>query len=340
MCDAHDAMTGETEAGAGAPRVPLGDVPGEVAAATEPGPVHPQIQAILDSDPGDVEPTDLRAARGAYAAIVDRFGGEPATVAAAADELVDGRVPVRVYRPTPEADGPPGVIVYCHGGGWQLGDLDGFDRVARALCSASGHHVVSVEYRLAPEHPFPAARDDVLRIVAWARDAGCEIYGWEGRRLVVAGDSAGGQLAAVAAHRCRDDVRAQLLAYPALDATMAQDAYRRLADASMLTAEVMTRCWEDYRAGHDPADPDLSPLLTDDARGLPPALIVVASHDVLRDDGLAYAAALGAAGVPVEVRDCAGMVHGFLRWAGAVDEAGQTLAAMGGYAARALADVP
>lgn len=166
----------------------------------------------------------------------------------------------------------------------------------------------------------------------------CDVYGWDGGRLVVAGDSAGGQLAAVAARWYRSDVCAQLLAYPALDATMAQDAYRRLADASMLTAEVMARCWDDYRAGHDREDPDLSPLLAGDVDGVPPALVVVASHDVLRDDGLTYAAALGAAGVPVEVRDCAGMVHGFLRWAGAVDEAGQTLAAMGGYAARALAD--
>jgi acetyl esterase len=257
-------------------------------------------------------------------------------VAAACDERV-GEAPVRVYRPLPEADGPAGVIVYAHGGGWRLGDLDDFDRIGRALCAASGHHVVSVGYRLAPEDPFPAARDDVLAAVDWAMDGGAAHYGWDAERVVLCGDSAGAQLVAVAARHRRGAVRAQVLAYPALDATLSADSYRRLADSPMLSAAVMEECWSDYAGAHDRQDPDLSPGLAEDLAGLPPALIVVASHDVLRDDGTRYADRLRAAGIDVTVRDIAGHPHGFLRWAGAVDEAGRTLAAMGEYAAAALA---
>jgi acetyl esterase len=303
-----------------------------------PWPLHPQIQALLDSDPGDAEPSELEARRGAYAAIVERLGGIPPAVAAVADEAVGAdAVPVRVYRPVPEADGPAGVVVYAHGGGWCMGDLDGFDRIARALCSASGHHVVSVGYRLAPEHPFPAARDDVLAAVDWSAGDGAAAYGWHGDRLALCGDSAGAQLVAVAARHRRALVRAQLLAYPALDATMSGGSYRRFSEGTMLSADVMAACWADYAAGADPRDPDLSPGLADDLEGLPAALIVLASHDVLRDDGRAYAERLQAAGVDVTLCEVAGHVHGFLRWAGAVDAAGDTLAAMGTYARAALA---
>jgi acetyl esterase len=298
--------------------------------------LHPQIQVVVDGDPGDAEPSDLLALRAAYAAIADHLGGIPPAVASVGDDLVDG-VPARIYRPLPEADGPAGVVVYTHGGGWQLGDLDGFDRVARALCAATGHHVVSVDYRLAPEHPFPAARDDVLRVVDWAGGAGAAAYGWDGARVVVAGDSAGAQLAVVAARARPGAVRAQVLAYPALDATLGGASYARFAGGPMLTRAVMARLWREYCGDADPRHPDLSPLLAAEHAGTPPTFIVLASHDVLRDDGLAYAQALREAGVHVQVRDCDGMVHGFLRWAGAVDEAGESLAAMGAFAARELA---
>lgn len=278
------------------------------------------------------------ALRGAYAAIAARLGGTPPAVAAVADDRA-AQVPVRVYRPLPadpDPARPAGVIVYAHGGGWRLGDLDGFDRIARALCAGSGQHVLSVDYRLAPEHPFPAARDDVLAAVDWAAADGATAHGWDGGLLVVCGDSAGAQLAAVAARRRRALVRAQLLAYPALDATMSGASYARFRDGPMLSAAVMERCWRDYAAGHDPRDPDLSPLLAEDLEGVPPALVIAASHDVLRDDALRYVARLRAAGVSVTLRDVPGHVHGYLRWAGAVDEAGRSLAAMGAYAAAAI----
>jgi acetyl esterase len=302
-----------------------------------PGALHPQVQAIVDGDPGDVEPADLWALRAAYTAIVDRLGGTPPAVGAS-DEACAGTVPVRIYTPRPAADGPAGVIVDAHGGGWQMGDLDGFDRVARALCAGSGQHVVSVDYRLVPEHPFPAARDDVVAALDWASGPGATARGWDGARIVVAGDSAGAQLAVVAARKRPGCVCAQVLAYPALDATCSSPTYARLATAPMLTREEMAHLWQDYCGEQDPRHPDLSPLLAGDGHaGAPPTLLVLPSHDVLRGDGEAYAALLRTAGVDVEVRECPGMVHGFLRWAGAVDEAGRSLAAMGAYAAATIA---
>jgi len=299
-------------------------------------PLHPQVQAIVDAAPDGAKETSLAVSRRAYAAVADRLGGVPASVAAVTDDVV-GAVPIRLYRPLAPARGAAGVIVYAHGGGWQLGDLDGFDPVARALCAGSGHHVVSVDYRLAPEHPFPAARDDVVRVVDWAAGAGAAAYGWDAERLAVAGDSAGGQLAVVAARARPEGVRAQVLAYPTLDATLNGATYTRFADGPMLTRAKMAGLWLGYAAGADPRHPDLSPLLAADHMGTPPTLIVLASHDVVRDDGLAYAARLREARVPVAVRDCPGMVHGFVRWAGAVDEAGRTLAAMGAFAGQGLA---
>lgn len=302
-----------------------------------PDALHPQIQALVDGEPQDVEPGDLWALRAAYGAVVDRLGGTPPAVGAS-DEACVGDVPVRVYTPRPAADGPAGVIVYTHGGGWQMGDLDGFDRVARALCAGSGQRVVSVDYRLAPEHPFPAARDDVIAVLDWVAGTGAAAHGWDPARVVVAGDSAGAQLAVVAARARPGAVCGQVLAYPALDATCSAESYTLHASAPMLTREVMGRLWDEYAAGADPRDPDLSPLLaTDGHERTPPTLIVLPSHDVLRGDGEAYASLLEDAGVAVTIRECPGMVHGFLRWAGAVDEAARSLAAMGAFAAEAIA---
>ena len=317
---------------------------GAGAPAAGPGPLNPQVQAIVDADPTDNEPGDLVAVRGAYAAIAERLGGSPPTVAAVADDTVTTGavppVPVRVCRPDPPAAGRAGVVVFCHGGGWQLGDLDGFDRVARALCAGSGHHVVSVEYRLAPEHPFPAARDDVVAVLDWASGPGAAAYGWDGRHVVLAGDSAGAQLAILAGQARPEAVCGQVLGYPALDPWCAGASYTTFEHGPMLTREVMVTLWADYLAATDPDDPALT-VLRPGGAGLaaaPSTLVVLASHDVLRDDGLAYAAALGEVGVPVEVRDCAGTVHGFLRWAGAVDAAGEALAAMGAFAGRRIAE--
>ena len=154
-----------------------------------------------------------------------------------------GRIRARAYWPTVPAEAL-GVLVWLHGGGWYVGDIESFDRVTRQLANASGAVCLSVDYRLAPEHPYPAAVQDARAAVAWAAGAGARQLGTDPARVVVGGDSAGGNLAAVAARHERDAVRAQLLAYPALDATMAGDSYREFADGPMLRAQDMEQCWE------------------------------------------------------------------------------------------------
>jgi acetyl esterase len=230
-----------------------------------------------------------------------------------------------------------GVLVWLHGGGWYVGDVECFDRVTRQLANASGAVCVSVDYRLAPEHRFPAAVDDARAAVRWAAGHGAAQLGTDPKRVVVGGDSAGGNLAAVAARHERAIVRAQLLAYPALDAAMAGDSYREFAAGPMLTPDAMANCWDRYLGDADRADPDASPLAARDLDGLPPAYIAVAGHDVLRDDGLRYAEALRAAGVEVTLDRYDDMVHSFLRWGGVVDRARELIEALGDYARAALA---
>jgi acetyl esterase len=192
------------------------------------------------------------------------------------------------------------------------------------VANAAGQRVLLVEYRLAPEHRFPTQVQDADATVRWARsEAGAEQLGIDPRRVIVGGDSAGGQLAAAAVRHTRGDgappVVAQLLVYPALDPAMDSDAYREFADGPMLTARDMRRCWDFYLDGRADQDVDQRLLEAVDHDGLPPTWIAVAGQDPLRDDGLRYAEALRAAGVPVQERVFDDMTHGFLRFGGVVD---------------------
>jgi acetyl esterase len=253
---------------------------------------------------------------------------------------VDGDVsiPARAYRPQVPADGPAGAVLWLHGGGWVMGDVEGFDHVCRALCNAAGHAVLSVDYRLAPEHPFPAAVQDAVAAVAWALDeGGARQLRAEPGRLVVGGDSAGGHLAAVAARHHAGALRGQLLVYPALDPARDSAAYREFRDGPLLTDASMQACWAAFLGDADPQDPDASPLRAD-VGGLPPAWIAVAGIDPLRDDGRRYATALGRAGVPVVLREWDTMSHGFLRWGGVVDAAGELVGWLADGARDALDD--
>ncbi|HMS62940.1 MAG TPA: alpha/beta hydrolase [Solirubrobacteraceae bacterium] len=300
--------------------------------------VHPQIRALIDAEPPpalDAAPADLDALRAAYAVTGRRLGGAPVPVGRVLDLGIerDGlpAVPVRAYLPA-AAPAPSGAILWHHGGGWVIGDLDGFDHVARALCAASGQVVVSVDYRLAPEHPFPAAVEDAEAVLRWAVGPGAAALGYDGRRVAIGGDSAGGQLAALAALRAPGLARAQLLVYPALDPRMGSPSYREFADGPMLTAAEMALCWGALLAGADPSA--ASVLEAGDLGGAPPAWIAVAAHDPLRDDGAAFARALAAAGVPVVVETYDDMTHGFLRWGGAVDRAHDLIAWLADAAAK------
>ncbi len=301
--------------------------------------VHPQIQAIIDEDAAEAAeaepgPPSLESIRAGYLQTAIELGGAPEPVASAEDVVIaradGGGVPARVYRPIAPA-APLGTLVWFHGGGWIAGDLDGFDRVARQLANASGALCVSVDYRLAPEHPFPAALEDAHAALAWAGGAGATQLGSAPDRVVVGGDSAGGHLAALAVQRARDRVRAQMHVYPALDPACGSDAYRTYADGPMLTVADMRACWAAYLAVEDAAgagDAAARPI-DGDLAGLPPAFIAVAEHDPLRDDGLAYAAALRAAGVDVETALYDTMTHGFVRWGGIVEQAHELIARIG-----------
>ena len=306
---------------------------------SRPPAIHPQITALLAGQEADADedgPPDMEAMRAGYLESALRLGGCREEVAEVQD-VVAGGPSARSYRPATACEGL-GAIVWCHGGGWVLGDLEGFEHVCRALANAAGHVVVSVDYRLAPEHPYPAARDDAIAAVGWALGHGSEQLGFDPARVIVGGDSAGGTLAAVAARHHRDRVAGQLLVYPAVDAGMATASYRDGAGADIggLTPESMERCFQAYLQGADVADPGVSPLRAPLA-GLPPALIAVAEHDVLREDGLAYAEALRTAGVAVELLRFDDMIHGFLRWGGMVDRAAELIDAMGAWSRERLA---
>lgn len=257
--------------------------------------MNPEIQRILDALPDDGPPPEevpIEQARMAHLTETEVLAGEGVPVARVADEELAG-VPVRVYEP----EGARGTIAYLHGGGWVMGNRDSVDAVCRALANDAGARVVSIDYRLAPEHPFPAALDDTLNAVR----------ALEGP-VAVAGDSAGGNLAAVAALKL-PGVVFQLLIYPVTDAGLNTPSYSEFDGDFGLTAASMRRFFKLYLDGADGLHPDVSPLRAD-LSAAPPALVITASHDVLRDDGEAYAHALPQA----ELRRIDGTVHGFWRW--------------------------
>jgi acetyl esterase len=264
-------------------------------------------------------PADARA--GLRTLMVDfRDPSTLAPVRSVTDATVAGSIPVRVYRP--EVDGPVPTVVFFHGGGFVIGDLDTHDGVCRLLSKDVGAVVVSVDYRLAPEHRFPAAVEDADAALRWVVDHVDE-YGGDRARIAVAGDSAGGNLAAVAAQLAHADgieLAAQLLVYPAVD-FLSDDYPSRIENAEGYFLTLKDSHWfaEQY-TGHRAADPRdvefasdrrLSPLLAPSLAGLPPAIVATAEYDPLRDEGDAYAAALEKAGVRVDHRCFPGLIHGF-----------------------------
>ncbi len=194
------------------------------------------------------------------------------------------------------------MLVWLHGGGWMVGSPDSRDALCRRLSNRAGC-VVSVHYRLAPEHPFPAAVDDALAVVGWVTDHAGEISG-DATRLTVGGDSSGASITTAVARRQRD-LRLQVLVYPATDAAMGAPSHERYATGYCLERDEMRASWDSYLAVADPADPDASPLRADDLAGVAPAFVLVAGFDPLHDEGVAYAGRLRAAGVLIEL-DAAG----------------------------------
>ena len=258
------------------------------------------------------EMTIAEARAGMRALRVDSVRPEDVVrIGAVSDDVLDG-LPVRVYRPA-DVEGPVPTVVYLHGGGWFRGDVDTHDQVVRRLVRDTGAVLVSVDYRLAPEHPWPAATRDAVRAVRAAVDR-LESYGGSDV-LAVAGDSAGGNLAAIATQELRGQVAiaAQLLIYPATDLLGHHPSKDEFASGFLLSREMTDHINTLYFSGDEPTPGDWrhSPLHGDLA-GLPPAVVATAECDLLRDEGEAYAAALAAAGVRVDATRYDGMIHGFM----------------------------
>jgi acetyl esterase len=289
--------------------------------------VHPQAQQVLDGKAAsgapplwELTPDEARAGVEASNAMIPA-GPDVESVRDIVIPSQAGGMPARVYSPSSSA---PGLVVYYHGGGWVLGSLDGWDASVRSLAIASGCDVVSVDYRLAPEHVFPAAADDAYDALVWAASRAGLAHG---RPVVVAGDSAGGNLAAVTALRARDfggpPIALQVLVYPVVDCDLDRRSYREYdGDELILNRRDMVWFWDRYTP--DAAarvNPYASPLRAPSLSGLPPAYVVTAEHDPLRDEGFAYADRLRVARVPVEHRHFGSQIHAFFTFTGVLDDA-------------------
>jgi acetyl esterase len=299
--------------------------------------LHPQARAVVTARQRPaLSIATLGEARAALADSTPADSGPPVPVALVRDLDAAG-VPARLYDPRPGNGGP--VVVYLHGGGWTVGSIDTIEPVCRMLAAHSGCAVLAPGYRLAPEHPWPAAIEDVDTVLAWLAARVAEPGGGS-TPVALAGDSAGAHLATIAAARARDagrPVAFQALVYPALDPAMSHPSYMTMNDYT-LDADEMSFFWDCLLPpGTDRAGPDVAPLNAD-LRGLPPTLIITAEYDVLRDEGEAYAEALAEAGVPVVAARYQGMVHGFFRRIARYDAAVTAIEQVAAAAARALGE--
>lgn len=301
-------------------------------------PLDPQVKEVLDQMAAMQMPalSSLPPEQGRQMIVEFTKASGPGEDVAEVEDIQiptpDGPVPARVY--TPEGTGPFPVVAYFHGGGWVLGSIETHDGSCRALANRAGSLVVSVDYRLAPEHTWPAAPNDCFAATQWLAEHAGDLGG-DPSRLAVAGDSAGGNLAAVVALMARDaggpPLRFQLLIYPAVDARMKWESIDENATGYFLTKADMEWFYGHYSA-LDPSDWRVSPYLASDLSNLPPALVITAEFDPLRDEGEAYAKRLEEAGVPVTLTRYDGQIHGFFGMTAAlegavraVDQAGSVL---------------
>jgi acetyl esterase len=253
-------------------------------------------------------------ARGLGGMLGDMYGPGP-EMARVSNEMVDspgGSFPVRVLTPN---DDPRGVFVYYHGGGWVIGAIDEFDTLGRTIAQRTGCTVVLVDYRLAPEHRYPVAADDSWAALQWVVDHRGDLAGADAP-LIVGGDSAGGNLSAIVALKARDaggpDIALQVLVYPVTDCDVDNASYTDPQNQLLLSRDSMIWFWDHYAPdAADRTNPDASPLRAADLSGLPPAVVITAEHDPLRDEGEAYAKRLEEAGNTVQFQRFDGQMHGF-----------------------------
>jgi acetyl esterase len=293
-------------------------------------PLHPILQMMTDNAPADrqgLRGGTVEEARAGYEAMA-AAGGELPELGGTEDRTIPGpagEIPIRIY--TPKGDGPFPILVFFHGGGFTIGSITSHDPVARHLCAQAEALVVSVDYRLAPEHPFPAAVDDCFAALAWVGEHGAEIGG-DPSRIAVCGDSAGGNLSAVTSILARDHggpaVCFQALIYPTTDARADYPSVRENGDSIFLSADSMQWFYEHYQS--DKLDWRASPILAEDLSNLPPALIITAEYDTLRDEGEAYGEAMRAAGNNVTIRRYEGMTHVFVQLCGMLEPGKEAIA--------------
>jgi acetyl esterase len=308
--------------------------------------IDPQAQALLDQmAEAGAPPFESLSPEQAREMIVQmrELAGPPEDVAKVEDSQIptpDGPVPVRIY--TPEGDGPFPVLVYFHGGGWVIGTVDTIDAPCRALANRAGCVVVSVDYRLAPEHKFPAAPRDCYAVTHYVAE-NAAAYNGDPNRIAVAGDSAGGNLAAVVALLARDrggpPLAFQLLIYPVTNHSFDTASYRDNAEGYLLTKNGMVWFWDHYlRTDEDGFNPYASPLRALDLKNLPPAFVMTCEFDPLRDEGEAYAERLREAGVPVEAKRYDGLIHGAFQMGGVLDRGKEMLDDAGAALRRAFVE--
>ena len=291
--------------------------------------LDPQCQALIDminqagGPPFDAD--DYLAAREGYRKTIALYEHPSPPLHSVIDETVEGpdgnALAIRLYRPTADAELP--ALIFFHGGGWAVGDLDTHDHVCRYLAAHSNIVVVAVDYRLAPEHPFPAPFDDCLHVVKWAH-ANAEVLNIDPAKIAVGGDSAGGNLAAAVSLALRDDenlsLKFQLLIYPACDFTADHPSMRENGEGYLLTVGAMEKFTNWYLPEENfRLDYRASPQLANNHENLPPAFVITAGYDPLRDEGKRYAETLKAAAVTTQHTCYEGMVHGFLRMGAKLD---------------------
>jgi acetyl esterase len=290
------------------------------------------LQLLAHSGDPPIEQATVADARLGYDIFMLQMGGRPAPIGGFVDRTIDGpsgaRLRVRIYRPAGPVAGPLPAILYFHGGGWVMGSLEGYDLVHRYFCARTGCALVAVDYRLAPEHKFPAGIDDAVAAFRWLSREATEL-GMDPARLVVAGDSAGGNIAAVLAQLVRGEATLpclQWLMFPATDLAADTPSHASCGEGFLLTRADM----EWFRGLYlndlaEAADPRVSPARAPDLAGLPPALIFTAGFDPLRDEGQAYANKLAAAGVKTIHREFDSLIHGFVGMRGALQAAARAM---------------
>jgi acetyl esterase len=299
--------------------------------------LDPQIENVLKliekADYPEFWQLTPQQARAQFEKTMPVLDAKPAALHAIENHTIPGTgqnsITIRCYTPI-ETDEPLPVTVWLHGGGFVVGSLDSYDAVCRQLAKRAGCLVVAVDYRLAPEHRFPAAVEDCFAALRWVAENAAELGG-DPARIAIAGDSAGGNLAAVSTILARDAGLAQpifqLLIYPCTAPLPDSASHHRYAEGHLLTRRTILWFFEQYTA--NPEDIDdfrYAPLVTDNLSRLPPTLLIVADHDPLYDEGIEYAERLRAAGNRIELSNYAGMIHGFYNMSGAVDAARQALA--------------